>query len=313
MLRNEIDRCYIADQKCLLPSRFVLVASIRISRTPHQTAIQKYTFLQCRDLSNASCTQAIAQMPVQDMVNYLQQTDPLQLKKWFRQRAAIAQMLDARDGGRQPLLISRHADELRRVERGYGNAQKPEDYLDSFKGFLRDNMNKIPALMVVTQRPRDLTREQLKELRLQLDAAGYTERNLQVAWQEMNNSDIAASIVGFIRQAALGDALVPYEQRVDKARAKIITSGTWTTPQRKWLERIGKQLKVETIVDKEVLDKGEFKTQGGGFVRLDKTFNGRLEEILTQINDAGKMLVNCLQLATISKRCFDSLWLEKYR
>ncbi len=239
-----------------------------------------------RHLSDSSREgiEAIAQMPVQDMINHLQQTDPLQLKEWFSQRAAIAQMLDARDGGGQPLLISHHADELRRVERGYGNAQKPKDYLDSFKAFLQDNMNKIPALVVVTQRPRDLTRAQLRELQVQLDAAGYIERNLQVAWQEMTNSDIAASIVGFIRQAALGDALVPYEMRVDRAIAKILANGTWTTPQRKWLERIGKQLKLERIVDREALDKGEFKAQGG-FTRINKTFDGRLEEILTQINN----------------------------
>ena len=67
---------------------------------------------------------------------------------------------------------------------------------------------------------------------------------------------------------------------------KILASQNWTQPQRKWLERIGKQLKVETIVDREALDQGEFKTQGGGFVRLNKAFNGRLEEILVQINEA---------------------------
>lgn len=229
---------------------------------------------------------ALAGMPVPDMVNHLRQTDPLQVKEWFQGRAAIAEILDIKDGGTKPLLISRHADELLFVERGYGDAQKPEDYLDSFKAFLRDNLNAIPALVVVTQRPRDLTRAELKELKLLLDARGYSEKQLQVAWREMTNSDIAASIVGFIRQAALGDALVPYEQRVDRALAKILASQPWTTPQRKWLERIGKQLKVETIVDKEALDKGEFKTQGGGFQRLNKTFNGQLSEILVQINDA---------------------------
>ena len=156
---------------------------------------------------------AVAGMPVRDMIEHLRQTDPLQLKEWFAERAAIAEILDIKDGGTQPLLISRHADELRSVERGYGNAQKPEDYLDGFQAFLRDNMNKIPALIVVTQRPRDLTRAELKELRLLLDAHGYSDKQLQVAWREMTNEDIAASIVGFIRQAALGDALIPYEQR----------------------------------------------------------------------------------------------------
>jgi type I restriction enzyme R subunit len=156
--------------------------------------------------------------------------------------------------------------------------------LDSFKAFLQDNLNQILALIVVTSRPRDLTRAQLKELRLLLDAAGYSETKLQAAWRETTNEDIAASIIGFIRQAALGDALVSYEQRVDRALAKILASRAWTPPQRKWLEWIAKQLKVETIMDREALDRGEFKTQGGGFTRIDKIFDGQLGEILTQIN-----------------------------
>lgn len=181
------------------------------------------------------------------------------------------------------MLISHHADELRSVERGHGNAEKPQDYLDSFTAYLRENLNKIPALIVVTQRPRELTRAQLKELRLLLDAAGYSEKNFQVAWRDITNEDIAASIIGFIRQAALGDALMSYKQRVDRAIAKILSNRAWTVPQHKWLERIAKQLKVETIVDKEALDKGEFKAQGG-FTRINKAFDGRLEDILTQIN-----------------------------
>lgn len=225
----------------------------------------------------------IAGMSLPETIAYLRSSDPMQLKQWFSDRAAIAQILDLRDGGTQPLLISRHADELRSVERGYGNAQKPEDYLDGFKAYLRDNLNQIPALIVVTQRPRELTRAQLKEIRLLLDAASYSETTLQVAWREMTNEDIAASIVGFIRQAALGDALVSYEQRVDRAIAKILASRAWTPPQRKWLERIAKQLKVETIVDREALDKGEFKTQGG-FTRINKIFDGQLETILAEIN-----------------------------
>lgn len=234
--------------------------------------------------SNRDNIETAAGMPIPEMINHLRQSNPQQVQEWFGQRAAIAQMLDARDGGRQPLLISRHADELRRVERGYGNAQKPEDYLDSFGAYLRENINKIPALIVVTTRPRELTRAQLKELRLMLDLAGYSEKTLQVAWREMTNADIAASIIGFIRQATLGDALVPYEERVDKAMRKIIASQNWTSPQRQWLERIGKQLKVETIVDREALDQGEFKSQGG-FTRINKIFNGSLETILVHINN----------------------------
>lgn len=108
---------------------------------------------------------------------------------------------------------------------------------------------------------------------------------MQVAWRDAKNEDIAASIIGFIRQAALGDPLVSYSERVDQAINKILASQPWTMPQRKWLERIGRQLKVETIVDRDALDKGEFKTQGGGFERLNKVFNGKLAGILGEISD----------------------------
>jgi type I restriction enzyme R subunit len=235
--------------------------------------------------SNRAELEAIAEMSVPDLMNHLKQSHPDQLREWFQQRQTIAQILDRRDGGTQPVLISRHEDELLGFERGYGNAEKPEDYLESFTAFLQRNLNEIPALMVVTQRPRDLTRSQLKELRLLLAEAGYSETDLQVAWRETSNQDIAASIIGFIRRAALGDPLIPYSQRVDRAMEKILTSRSWTDLQRRWLERIGKQLRAEVIVDREALDKGEFKSQGGGFDRLNKTFNGQLEGILQEIGD----------------------------
>jgi type I site-specific restriction endonuclease len=109
--------------------------------------------------------------------------------------------------------------------------------LDGFSKFLRENMNRLPALNIVLQRPRDLTRAELKELRLALDEAGYSDAFLRTAWREKSNADIAASIIGFIRQAALGDPLVPYEERVDRAVKNVLASQRWTDPQRKWLER----------------------------------------------------------------------------
>ena len=238
-----------------------------------------------RHLSQSSKEQleAITGMPVEDIGDYLQGSQPEAIAQWFRERKLIAQILDRKDGGRKPVLISHHKDELIGIETGYGEAAKPEDYLNSFQTFLEENINQIPALLVVTQRPRDLTRSQLKELKLLLDNAGYPERHLQVAWRELTNEDIAASIIGFIRQAALGDALISHEERVDKAMKKILASRKWTPPQRRWLERIGKQLKQETIVDKEAFNQGQFKAQGG-FKRINQTFGGELETVLSEIN-----------------------------
>ncbi|PSF37613.1 hypothetical protein C7H19_08635 [Aphanothece hegewaldii CCALA 016] len=223
-------------------------------------------------------------MDIPQIVDYFRHNDPQTLAQWFKDKVQIAQILDRRDGGTQPVLISYHRDEVRRVETGYGEGIKPEDYLEGFKAYLQENMNKIPALIVVTQRPKELTRSQLKQLAIELDKAGYQEKSLQVAWREIKSEDITANIIGFIRQAALGDALVPYNERVDKAIKKIIASGRWTPNQRKWLERIGKQLKIETIVDKEAIDGGQFR-EYGGFKQINQVFDGKLEKILEEINE----------------------------
>jgi type I restriction enzyme R subunit len=67
---------------------------------------------------------------------------------------------------------------------------------------------------------------------------------------------------------------------------KILANRAWSPPQRKWLERIGQQLKTEVIVDRDAFDRGAFKAQGGGFERLNRTFDGQLEAILVEINEA---------------------------
>lgn len=226
----------------------------------------------------------VAGMPMEGVIRHLQQASPAEASQWLAERPQFASFLDSLTGPSQKLVISEHADELRRVERGYGHAVRPEDYLESFTEFIRENLNRIPALLVVTQRPRELTRQQLKELKLTLDQAGFSEANLTVAWREMTNEEMAASIIGFIRSRALGEALIPYSDRVDQAMKRILGSRAWTTPQRQWLHRIAKQIKLETIVDRDSFEQGAFKSEGG-YSRFNKTFDGRLDQVLADIND----------------------------
>src|SRR5262249_25067417 len=159
-----------------------------------------------------------------------------------------------------------------------------EDFLSSFTQFVRDNVNQVAALQAVVQRPRELTRADLKALRMVLDARGFSEANLCSAWRRTKNEDIAATIVGFVRQAALGDPLVPWPDRVSAAIGNITKRGTWSVPQRKWLERIGKAVAQVGVVDRAVLDQGQFREEMGGFKRLNRVFDGRLETILGDIN-----------------------------
>jgi len=170
------------------------------------------------------------------------------------------------------------------VTRGYGEAQRPQDFLEGFSAFVRDNVNTIAALKLVVQRPRDLTRADLQELRRALDLKGYSEANLRRAWADAKNEDIAASIIGFVRQAALGDPLTPYGDRVRAAMQKVIGSRAWTYPQKRWLKRIGEQVEKEVVVDRAAIDRDPFAADGG-FTRLNKVFGGELEAVLAGINE----------------------------
>jgi hypothetical protein len=56
----------------------------------------------------------------------------------------------------------------------------------------------------------------------------------------------------------MGDALVPYTERVDHALqnllAKPLVGKPWTQPQRDWLKRIAAQTKANLLVDRDALD-----------------------------------------------------------
>lgn len=231
--------------------------------------------------------QSVAGEPVQATLNRLR-NEPLDaLASWFKSKPGIGPILDWKpDSGRPiPLPISEHPDRVTGVTTGYGTTTKPEDYLTSFETFVRNNVNKVVALQAVVQRPRELTRDGLKAVRMELDRQGFSEQALRTAWKQAKNEDIAATIIGFIRQAALGEPLVPWAERVKAAIARIAKRGVWSEPQRKWLERIGKAVAQVGIVDRAVLDEGQFLQVTGGYDKLNRIFDGRLDAILGDIND----------------------------
>jgi type I restriction enzyme R subunit len=124
----------------------------------------------------------------------------------------------------------------------------------------------------------------LKELKLALDQAGFTEKNLQVAWHDWKNEKIAADIISFIRRQALGDPLVSHEDRIRNAMTRIYGMRSWTAIQRQWLERIEKQLISQTVLDREDFDRGAF-ANSGGFNRLNKIFQGNFQQVLDAIKE----------------------------
>ncbi|MDO5151370.1 MAG: type I restriction-modification system endonuclease, partial [Oscillospiraceae bacterium] len=184
---------------------------------------------------------------------------------------------------KRSVIVDSHEDELVSHERGYGNGEKPEDYIESFKKFINEHLNDITALKIVCTKPSELTREELKSLKLELDRYDFTEKQLNSAWKEMTNQDIVADIIAFIRQQALGSTLVSHEERVKKAFEKVRLNHQFNQGQLNWLARIEKVMLKESVLDKQIFEVGALKN-AGGFTNIDKRFGGTLKEIITEIN-----------------------------
>jgi type I restriction enzyme R subunit len=205
-----------------------------------------------------------------------------QVAQWFTANPWLAELLDAKPKRpADPVFISDHPDQLLEVGHHFG---KPDDYLQEFSRFIQEHANDIPALITVLQKPRELTRKELKALAIALDAQGFTEKSLDAAWQSKTNHEIAAGILGYIRQAALGDALIPFVERVDRAIATLEAKHAFTPVQKQWLAKLAKQLKSNFVLDRETLDTGALQ-KDGGFKRIDKIFDGELDTLLAEFNE----------------------------
>lgn len=211
---------------------------------------------------------------------------PQQAAGFVRQHSQLIEQLAAVSallGSERFPIISTHDDKLTLREQSYGKNQKPADFLESFNEFIHKQLNQSVALSVVVNRPKDLTREHLREVRLLLDQNGFSEANLKSAWRNQTNYEIAASILGYIRQAAIGEALLPFDQRVADAMRRIYAMQAWTQAQRNWLDRLARQLVHEVVLDAQQVN--DAFREDGGMRGLDRNLGGNLDVVLEALND----------------------------
>jgi type I restriction enzyme R subunit len=175
-------------------------------------------------------------------------------------------------------------DDLIEMKQGFGEYDTPKDFLDAFDNLVAQSENKKAALHTVIAKPKDLTRKALIELQEWFDAQSFDESTLRVAWKQTTNQDIAARLIGHIRRAALGDALLPFDQRVNNALNKIIQQKEWNPEQVSWLTRLANSLKEQVAIDDDTFKTGNYKRRGGK-QKLEAIFDGKLEHILEQFND----------------------------
>ena len=185
----------------------------------------------------------------------------------------------------RPVVISDKEDQLISHERGYGEGNKPEDYLDSFAEYIRENRNGIAALNIVCTRPRDLTREGLKSLRLTLDRAGFTTQQLNTAVSALSNEEITADIISLIRRYSIGAELISHEEKIRRSVDKLRKSHSFTKQELNWIIRIEKYLMEESVLNVQTFDDDSRFKEHGGFERINKVFQNKLDDIVQELNE----------------------------
>lgn len=185
-----------------------------------------------------------------------------------------------------PVVLSDTPDELTSHTRGYGKDNlRPDDYLESFARFIREQRDAIAALNIICTRPADLSRASLKSLRLALGREGFTTRQLNSALSQMSNKDITADIIGLIRRYGINAELLDHEERIRRAVSRLKRAHSFTKAEEKWIDRMEKYLLNESVLSVKTFDESVIFRDKGGFAALNRLFRNQLESIVTELND----------------------------
>lgn len=194
---------------------------------------------------------------------------------------------------RKKRIIYEGEDEVISHTRDYGSTDRPQDYIESFTAYLKENMNEIMALKLICTKPSDLKREDLKKLRMELSNSGFSETHLNTAFNQMTNKEITADIISLIRQCVLGSARVGHEERIKKAMEKLKSNHYFNAKELSFLQSIEKYLIHESVINVETFDLDMKFKKKGGFRRINKIFADKLEDVINELNqylydDGGK-------------------------
>ena len=219
-------------------------------------------------------------------INEIEHKSPAAAKEQLLVQRDLFKMLEeTHANGSRPVVISDAKDELTGHTRGYGNADKPQDYLDAFSNYVQTHKNEIAALNIVCTRPKDLTRKSLKELQLTLDREGFTTQQLNTAISELTNEEMVADIISLIRRYAVGSVLISHEARIRRAIDKLKKAHHFVGQELSWISRIEKYLMEESVLNIQVFDEDSRFHDFGGFKKIDKIFKYQLENIVLELNE----------------------------
>lgn len=152
----------------------------------------------------------------------------------------------------------------------FGNYERPEDYLEAFSKFVKDNSDKIVALTILLERPKQWRPQILEELRQKLKENNYTEKKLCEAHGLVYNKALA-DIISMVKHAVKAEEpILTAEDRVNRAIEKITRDKSFNEEQQKWIGLIKEHLIEGLSIDEEDFDLIPIFSNRGGKGRARK-------------------------------------------
>jgi type I restriction enzyme R subunit len=176
--------------------------------------------------------------------------------------------------------------ESRWIVREAGEEYKPEDYLEAFARFVRENPEQIEAVRILLDRPKDWSARALTELRQKLtQTRRFRLENLERA-HEICYRRALVDIISMVKHAATDTApLLTATERVERAFDRLTNGRSFTPEQQQWLDRIRIHMIENLSIDREDFDLVPVFTRQGGSAAARRVFGGRLDDIIRDLNE----------------------------
>ena len=218
---------------------------------------------------------------IDSYIEYIKNINPDEIEN----EVEFLTFLDSIQSLKKERVISEHRDEIRSVKQIYGKNEKPEDYLENFEKYIRENQDKLDALKLLKENPKLFKRKDLKELKYILDGEGYKETELNSAYGKVENVNITADILSYIKRVLKGSTILDKEEKIQDVEKRIKRLKNWNPVQLKIIEKIISQLRENSYLTEEDFKTGIFKDNFGGYNKINQKLEDKLGDIVFIINE----------------------------
>ncbi|HRY55092.1 MAG TPA: DEAD/DEAH box helicase family protein [Spirochaetia bacterium] len=200
---------------------------------------------------------------------------------------AFQRLLEGYDRAGTPFIVAQGIQD--KVESEYlfrrGDEElRPQEYLEAFSAFVRENAERIEALSLLLKSPRKWDYGALEGIRTELVRAEFREESLAKA-HELSGHGAMRDIISCIKHAAAPvSPLLTAEERVDGAIAALRGAHDFTPLQLEWLGRIREHLVVNLAINEEFFDTMPALERHGGLGAARRAFGESLSSLISELN-----------------------------